>query len=222
MRKGRPDRYNLEEARDLGNRAQPPRTKNIDPVTVAIPDPKALPPPFDPDKPYKGPQRFIGTVNRRVDILEYERSHGRISNEAYLEGRIVQAMFERQGLPGGSTWTNGSRIDAELAKEMAILRRVDAAAAITAQLKKLRDLLGDIDTGILRQVLGENRVYAEVAQTRFLNAAAADGGVAEWEPLGAGGMVKRDGKTVRRERIAYVAQRFRDALETLARETRRR
>jgi hypothetical protein len=222
MRRGRADRYDLVEARDLGQRGEPPKSRNIQTAMVAIADPAALPPPFDPKKPYKGPQRFVATANRRVDILEYERSHRRIGNEAYLEGRIVQAVFERQGLSGGSAWNSGSRIDAEVAKEIAIIRRLDTARAIDARLDELRDILGDIDAKILRQVLGENRSYAEVEHSGLLKAAAARGGAEDWAPLGKGGVAKPAKAEVRARRVTYIAQRFRDALETLARATRRK
>ena len=215
MQKGRADRYELDQARDLGQRGgadkHAVRVGNAANATVAVPDPQ-------PDA-YGGPnQRVIATVNRRVDILEHERAHGRISNEAYLEGRIVQALFERTGLSGGSTWNDGSRVDAEVAKEIAIIRRVDTARAIEARVAALRNILGETDATIVRQVLGENRSYAQVTQTLAVKSAA--GGA--WLPLGKGGAVKPPIGEVRARRIAYIAQRFRDALETLAREQRRK
>ena len=194
--KGRADRYDLAEARDLGQRGEPSphalKNKNIEVDTAAV-----LNPLFDPNS--KKSERVIANVNRRVDILEYEHSHRRISVEAYREGRVVQALFERSGIIGGSTWSAGSRIDAEVAKEIAILRRIADARTIQVQMKMLHDALGknSIDVVIIRQVLGENRRYADV--------------------------VLPQRKANNRERgIGYIAQRFRDALETLARGARRR
>lgn len=195
--KGRADRYDLADARDLGQRGEPPsharRVKNVEIDTVAI---------LDPNPAYDGQgrpvlKRDLANVNRRVDILEYEHSHRRISVEAYREGRVAQALFERAGISGGSTWFQGSRVDAEVAKEIAVLRRITDARTIEWKMAELRDALGTVDSTIVRQILGENRKYADVVlpQRRAEN----------------------------RERgISYIAQRFRDALETLAREARRR
>lgn len=192
--KGRADRYDLADARDLGQRGEPTsharRVKNVEIDTAAVLDPT-----FDAQS--KSSQRVIANVNRRVDILEYEHSHRRISVEAYREGRMVQALFERAGISGGSTWFQGSRVDAEVAKEIAVLRRITDARTIEWKMAELRDALGTVDSTIIRQILGENRKYADVVlpQRRAEN----------------------------RERgISYIAQRFRDALETLAREARRR
>jgi hypothetical protein len=216
--KGRADRYDLEGASDLGVRGGPTnhsiRVGNIAPATVAVADPQ-------PDSRGGPDQRVIATVNRRVDILEYERAHGRIGNDAYLEGRIVQALFERIGLPG-SAWNAGSRVDAVVAKEIAVIRKIDTARAIEAQLHMLRVMLGETDMLIVRQVLGQNRTYAEVAQTGNLKDAAARAGAHDWIDYGKGGKRAPAKAEVRTRRITYIAQRFRDALETLARESRRR
>jgi hypothetical protein len=194
--RGRADRYELNKAADTGQRASLPpnaiRSGNVAIDTVAVPDPKP--------HPDRGPgQRLIATVNRRVDILEHERSHGRISNEAYLEGRLVQAIFERTGLSGGSTWNAGSRVDAEIAKELAIIRRVDTARAITVRVELLKNALGLVDAEIVRQILGENRKYVDVVLPQRMATA----------------------ETPRERGVSYIAQRFRDALETLAQEQRR-
>ena len=217
MAKGkiRIDRYDLAEARDLGQRGRPTTTKNIETSTVAVEDPR-------PDRDSGPGQRVLATVNRRVDILEHERAHGRISNDAYREGRLVQALFERAGLSGGSTWSDGARVDAEVAKELKIIRRLDDSRLIGKMVDEIEKTLGAIDARIVRQVLGDNRSYAQVAQPLDLKSAAARAGAADWQPLGRGGWQKPARGDVRRARIGYVAQRFRDALETLAARKRQR
>jgi len=218
-KKGRADRYDLSGAHDLGTRGEAvrhaERVGHIATERVAVADPA-------PD-PKGGPdQRIVVTVNRRVDVLEYERAHGRIGNEAYLEGRIVQALFERTGLSAGSTWNQGSRVDAVVAKEIAVIRKIDSARAIKAKLDELQRILGETDMRILRQVLGENIPYADVRQDGNVKAAAERAGAHDWIAYGEGGKRKPAKGEVRARRVNYIAQRFRDALETLARETRRR
>lgn len=131
----------------------------------------------------------LATVNRVVDVIEDERAHGRISEAAYREGRVAQAVFERARGPGSSNWMGATRIDAYTAKELAIIHGIDSAARIQRMVRWLRFELGHIDAGILERVLGEQKSFAEVATLR-----------------GRGG-----------ERgTGYVAARFRDALESLA------
>jgi hypothetical protein len=168
------------------------------------------------------PSRILATVNRRVDILEYELSHGRISEVAYGEGRLIQAIFERTGLSGGSTWNAGSRVDAVVAKELAVIRKVSDAKIIAAMVDENADLLGAIDAAIVRQVLGENRSFAQVSQTLDLKSAALrDPDATAWVPFGKGGKRAPSSAEAARRRIAYIAARFRDALESLAQRRRR-
>jgi hypothetical protein len=157
--------------------------------------------------PRKGPgQRVLARVNRRIDILEWERSHDRISDDAYREGRVVQWMFERAGLSGGSTWREGSRVDAEIAKELAILRHIAAATTIDDYMGFMRDALGEVDAAIVRQVLGENRGYGDVEMPRRRMPVPA----AKVPAFG------RQKPKPGERYASYVARRFRDALETLA------
>jgi hypothetical protein len=210
-------RYDLTRARDLGQRGEPARhaiaVRNVAPATVAVPDPKR--------SAHEPPDaRIIATVNRKVDILEVEYGHGRISDAAYGEGRLAQMLFERAGLSSGGAAFAGSRVDAVVAKELAVIRRIDDARLITAMVEKLTDTLGVIDARIVREVLGENRTYAQASQTLLLKQAAARGGDHDWTPLGKNGWRKPARTEVAARRLTYIAQRFRDALETLARQRR--
>lgn len=182
-RKTAPGRYDLARAHEPANgRGLPPRSANAFTAVVAVPDPHQ-----NPEGP--GNERTLATVNRRVDILELEKSHGRISDAAYSVGRIVQAVFERAKGPGGTNWQGGSRVDAWAAHELAIIHGIEDARRITGWIERITRALGMIDARILRRVLGDRMNYAEVA--------AATGKAGE-------------------RGTAYIAQRFRDALEELA------
>ena len=199
-------RFDLSNAVSLGHCGNPPASNNVETVTVAVPD------------PHKGPgQRVLAKTNRRVDILEWERSHDRISDDAYREGRVAQAIFERAGFRGGgSTWRQGSRVDAEIAKELAIIGLISDARIVDDYMDFLRDTLGkqSPDAAIVRQVLGENRRYADVVLPRHRLKALPNGEelLAQQE---AGRLAKRKAKP-REKYVTYIAQRFRDALESMA------
>lgn len=176
------DRYNLANAHSPAGVGSPPRSRNAATVLVAIEDPIA-----DPHTGRKG--RLLATVNRKVDILELERSHGRISDEAYCAGRIAQAIWEKATrATGGGQWMQGSRVDAELAKEIAIIRNIDNARTIEGHMAAMRALLGGYDADVVHDVLRDGMTYVEAALAR--------------------GRAGRIG-------TAYIAQRFRDALEVL-------
>ncbi|TMJ05812.1 MAG: hypothetical protein E6G97_02070 [Alphaproteobacteria bacterium] len=183
LRPHRTGRYDTTNACDLGVRGVPPESRNIAVSLVAVPDPNP-----DPDR--GAGQRVLANVNRRVDILEWERSHDRISDGAYRAGRLSQAILERasRGV-GSSTWQQGSRVDAELAKEISIIHALEDARKVKAHLQYLGSTLGKLDTLILHQVLGENRTYGKVELPN----------------------IRRTGTYE-----SYIARRFRDALEALA------
>lgn len=149
----------------------------------------------DPLPNSRGPagQRILANVNRRVDILEWERSHARISDAAYFAGRVAQAALERanRGV-GSSTWSQGSRVDAERAKELGIIRALESARMVEAHLRHLQVTLGKVDAAIVRQVLGDNLKYGDVRLPGRSNV------VSGYE--------------------TYIARRFRDALELLGEE----
>jgi hypothetical protein len=183
-RKGALSRYDIAGAREpTGGRAPPPRSPNVMTAIVAVPDPNP-----DPSGPKN--ERTIATVNRRVDILELERSAGRLSDAAYAVGRIVQAVFERaRGIRPSRGWRERDRVDAAWVHEVAIVYALDDARKVHAYKERIRSALGMIDARLLEQVLGDCLTYAECAAAR--------------------------GRAGERG-IAYYAARFRDALEALA------
>jgi hypothetical protein len=179
-RKGALSRYDLAGAREPANgRARPPHAAPVLTGRVAVPD------------PYGGrDERLVATVNRRVDVLETERSAGRLSDAAYGVGRIVQAVFERaRGIGPAPGWRERDRVDAAWVHEAAIVYALEDARKVQAHKERIRAALGMIDARLLEQVLGDRLTYAECAAAR--------------------------GRAGERG-IAYYAARFRDALEALA------
>jgi hypothetical protein len=178
-----PGRYNQQTIRvaaDVGLGAPAPSLR-IRTAIVAVQDPY-------PDA--DGRRGYVrATVNRVADILELERSHGRLDEAEYQIGRQIQRTYERARGPGSSNWRGGDRIAASVAVNNAIERGVEAAQAITALDDKLRRDLGEMDAMILRRILGEGRNYRGVA--------AMTGPETE-------------------RRAAYIAERFRDALRALS------
>ncbi len=141
---GRYARRAIQDARMPPNGVgQRPRSKQVSLARVAVPDP------YDPG------ERLQATVNRRVDILEQERSHGRITEAAYLTGRVVQAVFERAGGRSGGGWREGARVDAATAHELAIIRALDSAHALEAYLRRISRLVGEVGARFLRAVLAD-------------------------------------------------------------------
>lgn len=157
---------------------RPPPSVNVRTSVVAIADP------YNPGK------RLLASVNRRTDLLEYERAHGTISEAAYLAGRVSQAVFERARGPGGaSNWQGGSRIDASTASELAVIHGLEDARKIHAYVLWMRGEIGKFDTALLVSILRDRKSYAECATMEL--------------ELGERG-------------ISYIAKRFRRALKSLA------
>ena len=147
-------RYDLRDATAHYGLARPAGSSNVQPVTVAVPD------------PHDADVRIRATANRRVDILELERSHGRISEAAYMVGRIVQATFERaSGVRSGGGGA-GVRVDAATAHELAIIYSIDNARAVQALMKRIESAIGTVGARFLRQVITEGVSFAGAAEQR--------------------------------------------------------
>lgn len=161
-----------------GKLGRPPRSRNLDTTVAAVTDPMG-----------DGELRHLATVNRRTDLLEHERSHGLISEAAYRNGRIVQAVLERAGRIGGSNWAGASRKDPAEVRDTHAQRLIDDGAVAETWRRRIRDRLGMIDARLIDRVLGEGLSYADCAA-----------------------LVGRAGDRGQR----YMASRFRDALEELS------
>lgn len=127
---------------------------------------------------------------RRTDILQHEADHGRLSAAALGAGRgIEDALATLHRSPGG-TWAE--RVDAPCRGDGMAANAVDAARRVTKIMERVERIVGPVDARLLRLILGEGHDFAEVAAL--------------------------DGRSGDREK-AYVARRFRDALEELAKAT---
>lgn len=117
--------------------------------------------------PYgNGKERLLVTVNRNVDVLETERSAGRIDEAAYQTGRIIQAVFERVNKVGSSNWAGGSRVDAASAHETAIAYAVENAALVNKTVARIEKAVGIVGCRFLRSILAEGLTFAQAAALR--------------------------------------------------------
>jgi len=141
------------------------------------------------EDPMERGAHLIVSVNRRTDILEEQYSRGYITEGAYRTGREIQGTYEAALSMGSQGWTQGNRVDAQVAHELAILTRVEKAAAVTAFEKRIAAEIGMVGTRRLRRHLVEGWTFAQAAEER-----------------GQSG----------REAATFSAKYFRDSLETLA------
>ena len=158
--------------------ARPVSSPNVRPTTAAVTDPFG-----------NGVDRLVVTVNRRVDILEQERSHHRISEGAYRTGRVVQGIFEKSDRMLGSNWKGENRVDS-VTPHNRLERAVDSAAKIVPLVHDMRARLGRTDATLLRAVLGDRLSFTRCAT----------------DLRGKGSETEAN----------YIGRRFRDALEDLA------
>lgn len=176
--KGPVGRYtNQQDARLPGNGvARPAPSQNVRTAIAAVQDP------LEPKA------RLLVTVNRAVDTLEMERSHNRISEGAYRVGRECQAMFEAASRSSstGSAWINETRGDPAQAHIRQLAAGKARAEEIMAFEERLNRTIGEMGTRFMRQILGENRSFQEMA-----------------------------GALPSERKVAFIAQRFRVYLEEL-------
>lgn len=176
----RGDRYDHSQAFDpRTNLSRAVRRKGpVATATVAVADP------FSPST------RVLASVNRNIDLLEMERSHGRITVSQYEVGRQVQAILERGvGARLGSMAfdVRGSK-DLSIAHELAIIYAIDDARLVAALRDKIVRAVGVPGARFLAEVLTGRQTFAQYATAR-----------------GKGG-----------ERgTAYIAEHFRILLESL-------
>ncbi|EJW11261.1 hypothetical protein A33M_3339 [Rhodovulum sp. PH10] len=121
----------------------------------------AVPDPMEPGA------RLLATINRRTDILELERSHGRISEAAYQTGRILQEAFERQSRLGSSSnWNDGGRVDMSERRELAIGYAVQDARKVLALLRRVEEAVGVVGARMLRAIIGDRVPFGAYAEAR--------------------------------------------------------
>ena len=132
--------------------------------------------------------RIQASVNRNVDILELERSHRRISEGAYLTGRIIQTAFEKLGGTRTANWQGSNKSDAKTISDVIAVNSIESAREITALMGRIVARIGMIDARLIRRILGDRMTFAQCAD--------------------------QQGKAGERG-TSYVAMRFRDSLEDL-------
>ncbi len=181
------DRYDIARAVTPGGRARPRPSDGVRTAVAAVADPWP-----DPERdPFAEPERVSVTVNRCCDLLEREASHGRISREAYLVGRVIAEVFERRAGPRGSgSPEGGNRVDHTVAHELAILLAIDDGRLVEGLMDRLHGAVGSVGARFLHQVLAQGADFAGIARR-----------------LGRG-----DGRAA----VASVADRFRGLLEDIA------
>lgn len=176
----RGDRYDHSQAFDpRTNLSRAVRRKGpVTTSTVAVADP------FSPGT------RVLASVNRNIDVLEMERSHGRITVSQYEVGRQVQAILERGvgARLGSSSYEVRGTKDLSIAHELAIIYAIEDARLVASLKDKIMRAIGATGARFLAEVLTGRQTFAQYAEAR-----------------GKGG-----------ERgTAYIAEHFRILLESL-------
>lgn len=153
----RGDRYNRNSAfmpaQGLASSASP---RNVPTLAGAVAD------------PYEPGGRIQVSINRRVDLLEEQRSHKRISVSEFETGRQVQAIIERAsgaGLGSGGWGAGGSR-DQTVAHEIAIIYAVEDARLIQQLMSRIVQAVGSVGARMLRDLLGGTMSLRQYAEAR--------------------------------------------------------
>lgn len=154
----RGDRYNHSLAFDprtsLSTAAR--RRGPVEVGTVAVSDP------LSPGK------RLVAAANRNVDVLEMERSHGRITVSQYEVGRQVQAILElgSGARLGSAGWEVRGTKDLSIAHELAIIHAVDDARLVAKLKDKVVRAVGAPGARFLGEVLTGRQTFAQFAAAR--------------------------------------------------------
>ncbi|SEQ49326.1 hypothetical protein SAMN05216548_10536 [Faunimonas pinastri] len=150
----RTSRYDTADAvPPIGGVARRPLSPNLPTAQIAVPDPE------------NPKERILARVNRNVDLLELERSHGRISEAAYMVGRIIQAVFEQAaGVRMGGGWAGGEKVDAATEDEIRLIRTLAKARLADDYVKRIEKVVGEVGAKFLRRlIMGEASFASEGA-----------------------------------------------------------
>jgi hypothetical protein len=154
--------------------ARPPPSLNVRTALVAVPDP------LDPNA------RIQATVNIATDLLETEKAHGRISEQAYRVGCAIQAAYEGER----NSDAPNERVDVSTNPDHGMVCALDRAQRRVALQQHIEHLVGVIGAKMLRMILVEGFTFNQYAAQ----------------------VAKRPGE----RGTAYVAGRFRSLLEEMA------
>lgn len=153
----RGDRYNRSGAYQHGSGlGRPARRQSADTTVGAVDDP------MEPGK------RVQATINRRVDVLEMERGHGRITVSQYEVGRQVQAILERASgaRSGGGVWDSTGSRDQVVAHELAVIFAVEDARLVAKLRDKVVRAVGKPGARFLAEVLTGRSSFGQFAAAR--------------------------------------------------------
>lgn len=125
----------------------------VETVTAAVPDPNII--------GAEKLKRQRVSINRLTDPLECERSFGRITESAYLAGRLYMSVCERAasrvaGISEQRTHGAGNR-------ELAMARRLDAAEKVVLMQESVSSAIGALSALILRAILQDGHSLDEAA-----------------------------------------------------------
>ncbi|GLS44386.1 hypothetical protein [Methylobacterium brachythecii] len=165
----RGDRYNRSGAYKHGaGVGKPVRRQAVQTSVCAVSDP------FDPAR------RLQVSVNRNVDILEVERSHGRIQVSEYETGRQVQAILERASGArlGSSGWDISGSRDQTIAHELAVIYAIEDARLVAKLKDKIVRAVGTPGARFLAEVLVGGKTFAQYAAARGRSGERGTAGVA--------------------------------------------
>ncbi|KAA2237694.1 hypothetical protein [Salinarimonas soli] len=154
--------------RDKRRRARQQHAKTARDTEIEVVEHRVEDPWPDPARdPLLAPQRVPVAFNRRVDLLEVERAHKRITEAEYCTGRLVQAVFERaMGQVGGGGWNAGDKVDAALKHELTVIYALDTAEKVQGLVQRIERAVGTVGTRFLRQVLVGRVSFAQYAAQR--------------------------------------------------------
>ncbi len=133
---GGPDRYDGGSALTLPDAVRPHPYTTLRTAVAAVTDPWPTP----ERDPFAEPERLHVTIHRCTVLLEHEASHGRLSAEADLVGRVLQEAFERRAGPRGSRSPDGGNwVDHIVAHALAILLAINDGWMVERLLDTLRE-----------------------------------------------------------------------------------
>jgi hypothetical protein len=90
-----------------------------------------------------------------------EWREGRLSEPAYMIGRLIEQVFEQSTM--ADWFRRRIRVDVSSSNDSAIARGIEAARSITAYTERIQFAVGINDARLLRAVLGDGQTYAQIA-----------------------------------------------------------
>lgn len=131
--------------------------------------------------PYAPGTFETASVNRRVDVLADERSKGRISEAAFLVGRMIQAVYERGSGArlGSGGWDIAGSRDQTVAHELAIIYALEDAERVRKFTARLEQAVGSVGARFLRAILAEGKTFTSYAADRGRSGERAVGEIAQ-------------------------------------------